>query len=81
MSIEQKSCREKTFQLQSIANVTRCIDKDLRSRTLVVSSLDIQPEQSKNNNPARKKPTRQIIYRFFQEIGTKLRLSGYGESQ
>ena len=49
-----------------------------------VPGLDIQHEQSENDNPALKKvvtccETRQVIYHFFLQINTNLWLCGSGE--
>ena len=45
------------------------------------SGLDIQPEQSENDNPARKKAVpgceiRRVMYRIFHKNDTNLWLSG-----
>ena len=52
----------------------------------LVPGLDIQPEQSENDNPALKKAVacceiRQVIYPFFPLTDTNPWLSGQGESQ
>ena len=83
MSNEQKLCKVKIFQLQSMSNVIRCIDqrfafKNCGVSCLPLSGLDIQPEQSENDNSARKKEVpgcevRRLIYRFFREIDHQIR--------
>ena len=50
MSIEQKMCKEKIFQLQSMLNVIGCINQWF-AFWYFVSGLDIQLEQSENDNP------------------------------
>ena len=54
----------------------------------IVSDVDIQPEQSQNDNPACKKKKAvpgceidRVIYNFFHSIATTLWLSGWGESK
>ena len=71
MSIEQKMCKEKIFQLQSMLNVIGCINQWF-AFWYFVSGLDIQLEQSENDNPVhtqKKKVAgckiRQDIYCFF----------------
>ena len=39
MSIEQKLCREKYFQIQSMPNITKCIDKRFAIKNLGISCL------------------------------------------
>ena len=46
MSIEQKMCEVKIFQLQAMSNAITCIDK-----RFVVDWPEIQLEQSNNDNP------------------------------
>ena len=60
MSIEQKLCKVKIFQLQSMPNVTTCIDKRFAAKNsgkicLAFNILYIQLEHSENDNPAGKK--------------------------
>ena len=39
MSIEQKLCKVRTFQLQSMSNVTRCIDQRFEFKNSCISCL------------------------------------------
>ena len=48
MSIEQKLCKVKIFQLQSMSNAKRCIDQRFAFKNSGISCLE-------NDNPARKK--------------------------
>ena len=83
MSIEQKLCEVKIFQLQSMSNVIRCIDQRFAFKNSRVSCLVLI---FKMKNPSTivlytKKSVaggeiRQDIYRFFGSIDTNLRLGG-----
>ena len=56
MRIEQKLCKVKIFQLQSMSNAIRGRSKVcVQEFSYFVSGLDIQLEQSYNNSPVRKK--------------------------
>ena len=54
MSIEQKLCREKYFQIQSMPNITKCIDKRFAIKNLGISCLALTFNFSKNEDPAHK---------------------------
>ena len=60
MSIEQKLCEMKLFQLQSMPNAIGCMDQRFAIKNscrscLALIIVDIQPGLSENDNPARKK--------------------------
>ena len=76
MSIEQKLSEVKIFQLRSLTLMCVKCEKMYRSKVCVrefyylVHGLNIQPEQSENDNPALKKAvadceTFQVLYRLF----------------
>ena len=81
MSIEQKLCEVKIFQLQSMSNAIRCIDQRFAFKNSRISCLALI---FKMKNPSttvlyakRSVPggeIRQFIYRFFHTIDTNLRL-------
>ena len=54
MSIEQKLCKVKVFQLQSTSNAIRCINQRFAFKNFV-SGLEIQLEKSEYNSPVCKK--------------------------
>ena len=71
VGIQQNMCSVKIFQLQSMSNAITYIDEGLLSRIwYMVSGLDIQLEQSENDNPAWKNQfqgckMRRVIYHCF----------------
>ena len=88
LSIEQKLCELKIFQLQSMSNAKRCIDQRFAFKNSGVSCLALIFNLK---NPSTtvlylKKSVaggviQRLIYRFFRTIDTNLWLSGQGESQ
>ena len=82
MSIEQKLCKVKIFQLQSMLNVIRCIDQRFAFKNSRISCLALIFNL---NNPrttvlyATKSVAggeiRRVIYPFFRVIDTNLWLS------
>ena len=71
MSVEQKLCEVKIFQLQSMSNAIKCIDQRFAFKLwYIISGLDIQPKQSENDNPVCKKEVpgceiQQVVNSFF----------------
>ena len=62
MSIEQKMCKENIFN----SNPFVCNDKVLQSRIwCILSDLDIQLEQSKNENLVREKGLTELMYYLY----------------
>ena len=88
LNIEQKLCKVKIFQLQSMLNVNMYWSKAcLQEFCFFVSSLDIQLEQSENNSPVQKKSVaggeiQQFIccYIIFENVVKHLPSSGSGLS-
>ena len=83
MSMEQKLCKVKIFQLQSMSNAIKYRSKVcVQEFSYIMSGLDIQlSEKSEYDSPVRKKlvaggEIRRIIYCFFQDVDTSLWFSG-----
>ena len=84
-----RHCDVKIFQLQSMPNAIRCIDKMFVFKNSGISSLALifilSNLQSQNDNLERKKAVpgcdmRRVIFHFFQAIDTNLWLSGQHEA-
>ena len=83
MSIMQKLCIEKIFQLQSMLNAIRCIDERFPFKNSRISCLALifkLKNQSMTVLQAKKSVAggkiQRVIYHFFQDIDTNLCLSG-----
>ena len=83
MSIEQKLCEVKIFQLQSMSNAIRCIDQRFAFENSRISCLALIFNLTNPSTTvlyAKKLVAggeiRRVIFCFFQAVDTNQRLSG-----
>ena len=86
MSIEQKLCEVKIFQLQSMSNAIRCIGQRFKDSGITCLALIFNLKNPSMTVLYAKKSVaggkiRRVMYCFFRAIDTNQWLSGYGVSQ